>query len=939
MGILTMVVAMAFSAAGPAVSPRSPAAGLAGRTFPAGLSLRALPERPLRAPLAPTSSYDPDRTADKFAEFSQAAALPEASGRTWQDVGPHGVDNPPGYAGSAEQFQKIAGMVSALVVDSTDPTGNTVYMGNMGGLWRSTDAGDHWQNISDGKIPSAAVGAIALDPAHPGDIYVGTGITYLTLSGDAFGTGFYVSHDYGDTFTRPSPNVSGWAVSVIRAGTGGVLVGTNHGLYVSTDRGDHVSPVSLPDNATHDAPAVGPYANWITDIAVRPNHPDEVTVAVGFYQGKVLLADGSIAAPGNGLYRSTTGPSGPYTFMGSTSQLASPEASTDPIGRISLAYGQTANEDAVLWAFVSDAGLVAGQSEVGDRVPNQGGTELNGLFRSGDDGSSWTVKVTPTSLLTAPNSTLTPYETLGYAPGVQASYELWVATDPNVPDQVYFGLEEAYQTVFNAGAGPGLAFATVIERYADLCGFYLFFANLTNGYPCPDGTPLYGGFTTHPDQHAVATAKLADGVTRLFSGNDGGAFRQDSHSVPTGGRFDNDHWTQANSVPTLQPWHVAMLPGGEIVAGLQDNGASLNGADRQGVQIGLGDGYFVIPTENPDVFYVSIAGGALFITTDHGHNLREMQPELTGAAFTSPIALDPTDHMHIVAAAQNVEETLRGPDTQTVSDPLLGTVISTDWTESFASGNGPTGVPWNATALDVRGAAIYAAMCDTCRVIAENFDDVHTRVETNVQPGCEAAKGSSACWHLASANGLGAGYISKLVIDPTDPNTIFVSIIERQFVGYPTDKVPGRVFVSHDAGENFADVTGNLPHGSVWGLVIHDGQLIAASDTGMFTAPAGTSSWSRLGLGLPATQVRDAWLDPTGQFLLVSAYGRGVWMLNFGAPSEGGSNSPGPQAPLPNTAAVASAGGVVILPLAGLLVSTLVAWRRRRRRGEEGVRA
>ncbi|MDQ6748499.1 MAG: hypothetical protein M3010_10410, partial [Candidatus Dormibacteraeota bacterium] len=176
-----------------AASPALPAIrkDVPGLVLKGGVRPPRVPEAPQFAPLAASGSYDPDRTADKYAQFQQAAALPVSDATRWQDVGPVGVDNPPGYIGSAEQFDRVAGMASALAVDPADASGNTVFLGNMGGLWKSTDGGAHWTNLSDGKIPSAAVGAIALDPAHPGDIYVGTGITYLTISGDAYGTGFY----------------------------------------------------------------------------------------------------------------------------------------------------------------------------------------------------------------------------------------------------------------------------------------------------------------------------------------------------------------------------------------------------------------------------------------------------------------------------------------------------------------------------------------------------------------------------------------------------------------------------------------------------------------------------------------------------------------------------------------------------------------------------
>ncbi|HXA29369.1 MAG TPA: hypothetical protein VN193_11565 [Candidatus Angelobacter sp.] len=977
-GARAMAVVALLVAGTAAVAAAAQPAGRAPvgvHTYPAGLSLNAVPggaELAEAAPLAPGGGYDPNRVADKYSQFQQAAALPLAeANRSWRDVGPKGVDSPTGYSASTEQFGRIAGMGAALAADSNDPSGNTVYLGNMGGLWKSTDGGDNWTNLSDGKLTSAGVGAIALDPSRPDDIYVGTGITYLTLSGDTYGTGFYVSHDGGRTFSRPSPNVEGWAVTRIAVTPTYLLIGTNHGLYRSTDHGDTLTQVALPTNDSHTGPATGPYANWISDIAVRPGHDGEVTVAVGFPLGKAPLADGSIASPGNGLYRSTTGGTAASFTAMAVSALTTSQSSVDPVGRISLAYGQTAQDDGVLWALVSDAGLAYGHApaglEFGDvvpgtapsqvprQVPNQTGTVLNGLFRSGDDGGTWANKATPTSLLAAPNSTLTPAAALSYAPGVQAYYEAVLVTDPVTPDQVYFGLEEAYQTVGNSGSTPGPAGAFVIERYADACGFYLYTTNVTNGAACPPQAPLYGGYTTHPDQHAMAAVKTPNGV-RLYSSNDGGAFRQDSHAITVGTGFDNNSWTALNTLPTVEAWHAVMLPDGEILAALQDNGASLSGADRKGVEVGLGDGYWVFPTANPDVFYIGIPGAALFVTKDHGQNLTEIPPNVTNPSFTSPIAIDPTDPNHLIAAGRDVYESLKGPDTQVVFDSVAtGTVVQSDWgtTAIFDAGssgvvnplNGKT-VDWAATALAVRGAAAYGALCAVCSASRLTFDQVHPAIETNVKPGCTAKKDASDCWYIAPSKGLGAGYINSLVIDPNDTSTVYAAVMERQFVGYPSNQVPGRIYVSHDAGQNFSDVTGNLPRGSVWNMVIRDGRLIAATDVGIFTAPLGSGTWSRLGTGLPAVAMRDVWIDPSGRNLLVSAYGRGVWTLDFGSTAVG-SNSPSSVAPppttttpltappatasLPNTQAE-SGRGIAGPAGAVLLAAALMLARRRRRR-------
>ena len=52
----------------------------------------------------------------------------------------------------------------------------TYYMGTTGGgLWKTEDAGQHWNNVSDGFFNTGSVGAVAVSESHPNIIYVGMG--------------------------------------------------------------------------------------------------------------------------------------------------------------------------------------------------------------------------------------------------------------------------------------------------------------------------------------------------------------------------------------------------------------------------------------------------------------------------------------------------------------------------------------------------------------------------------------------------------------------------------------------------------------------------------------------------------------------------------------------------------------------------------------------
>lgn len=120
------------------------------------------------------------------------SAVPAASGSAsekllskmeWRLVGPY-----------------IGGRVVAVAGVPDDP--NLFYMGGaQGGVWKSDNAGNSWDNISDGKMGkiSNSIGAIAVAQSNAKVIYVGTGES--DIRGDwANGDGIYKSTDAGETW-------------------------------------------------------------------------------------------------------------------------------------------------------------------------------------------------------------------------------------------------------------------------------------------------------------------------------------------------------------------------------------------------------------------------------------------------------------------------------------------------------------------------------------------------------------------------------------------------------------------------------------------------------------------------------------------------------------------------------------------------------------------
>jgi photosystem II stability/assembly factor-like uncharacterized protein len=107
-------------------------------------------------------------------------------------------------AGTSARFKALrwrlvgpfrGGRVDAVAGDPTKPL--VFYFGAVnGGVWKTTNGGQTWRNVTDGRSDISSVGAIAVAPSDPNVIYVGTGESQ-PREDLTYGTGVYRSTDGG----------------------------------------------------------------------------------------------------------------------------------------------------------------------------------------------------------------------------------------------------------------------------------------------------------------------------------------------------------------------------------------------------------------------------------------------------------------------------------------------------------------------------------------------------------------------------------------------------------------------------------------------------------------------------------------------------------------------------------------------------------------------
>ena len=159
--------------------------------------------------------------------------------------------------------------------------------GNTGGLFKSTDGGDTWQQLTKGLPNNLVQVNVAIAPSQPSRLYASVATSEPTEYGTSKGTGFYRSDDGGESWVRitddprPAMKIGGGDLSVPVVDPKNADI-----VYVASI----VAQKSVDGGKTWQSWRGAPGGDDYQNLWINPNHPSVILLVSD--QGAIVTENG-----------------------------------------------------------------------------------------------------------------------------------------------------------------------------------------------------------------------------------------------------------------------------------------------------------------------------------------------------------------------------------------------------------------------------------------------------------------------------------------------------------------------------------------------------------------------------------------------------------------------------------------------------------------------
>jgi photosystem II stability/assembly factor-like uncharacterized protein len=713
-----------------------------------------------------------------------------------------------------------AGRIAAVAGAPGDTL--TYYMGAAsGGIWRTTDGARTFEPVFDDQ-PVQAIGALAVSAADPKIVWAGTGEAWAIRDADVMGDGVYKSTDGGTTWKHMGLDATGRIGRIITHPTDpdiAFVCALGRTTGPQQERGVYRT---TDGGATWKRVLFVDEHTGCSGLAMDANDPS--VLFAGMWQVVMHTWVMYSGGPGSGVYVSRDG--------GSSWKHLEKGLPHAPVGKIDVAVAPSDSKR--VYALIQTAG--------------QGS-----LWRSDDGGVSWKTASWDRTLIG------------------RAGYYIRLAVNPKNADEVLVANSSLHRST-----DGGLTFPITDRGCGDCHDIWM--------------DPL------DPD-HWATTGDGGAGITY----NHGQRFTR--ISLPIGQMYHVavdarvPYWIYSNRQddgtmrgPSDRPVPVPNVPsyapqGRGRFSGFGGFGGGGGVSAWQGGLGGCESGFTLPDRTDPDIVWASCYGNTVTRYDDRTGLARSVSPWVHTldsppadtkyrCHWTPPLALDPFDQETVYYGCQVIFKTSDKGQSWSVISPDLSTQ---DPSRIAFSG----GIPGDAH-----------------DIIGDNLGQYYGEVVFAIAPSeiqrglIWAGTNDGKLWYTpdGGANWVDVtknvgmpvwGTIRKIQPSRFDPATAYVAVDYHMM-----DNRDPFIFKTTDYGKTWTNITGDLPKGNPLAYVMavtenpnRRGMLFVGTGNGFFYSMDDGGHWTRLQNGLPAAPVTWIVVEPSYHDVVVSTYGRGLYVL------------------------------------------------------------
>jgi photosystem II stability/assembly factor-like uncharacterized protein len=409
--------------------------------------------------------------------------------------------------------------------------------------------------------------------------------------------------------------------------------------------------------------------------------------------------------------------------------------------------------------------------------------------------------------------------------------------------------------IWVAPTDPNLVVIGGLELYRSTDGA-LSFTLINNG-----GAPV----SPHLDEHAIVNDPGYNGTTnrRVYVTTDGGVYKAEditlaSRALPPNG------WTNLNNgIAITQFYGGGGRPGGALIGGTQDNGTLYSASGTNWAVVVGSDGGFAALDPVETYAYAETIFLSMWRSPDGVNSWQQIcngiQDADCGAVvtrnanFIAPFIVDPNNSMRLLAGGASL------------------------WRSNDAKAPTPT---WSAIKAPTNNfiSAIAVAQGNSDVIwVGHNSGQVYKTVNGTA---------ASPTWTLVSGP-LPARFASRILIDKSDPNTVYVT-----FGGYTSSNV----WKTTDGGATWTNIHGALPQTPIRSITRHPlkpAWIYVGTEVGVFSSENAGASWFTTN-DAPANVSVDELFWPDNATLVAATHGRGMFRVTaLAAPVRGDFNGDG----------------------------------------------